>query len=83
MRERRNAEGTEEEHRVLRKESEFLVGAGDFGEEGAEFGGVFFAGAGFDAGGDIHGVGVDGHDGFTDIFRGEAAGKKDWEFFGG
>ena len=53
------------------------VGAGDFGEEGAEFAGIFFAGAGFDAAGYIHGVGAGGDNGFSDIFRREAAGEND------
>jgi len=52
------------------------IGARDFGEEGAEFGGIFFAGAGLDAAGCVHGIGVDGEDGLGDIFRSEAAGEK-------
>ena len=51
------------------------VGAGDFGEEFAEFGGVFEAGAGFDAAGDVDGVRADREDGFSDVFGSEAAGK--------
>jgi len=54
-----------------------IIRTGDFGEEGAKFGGVFFAAAGFDAAGYVHGVGPDGEDGFGDIFRGEATGEKD------
>src|SRR5256886_13094057 len=62
---------------------EGAVGTGDFGEEVAEFGGVFDAGAGFDAAGDVDGVRADGEDGFTDVFGREAAGENDFVFCGG
>ena len=54
-----------------------VSGAGDFGEELAELGAIFFAGAGFDAAGDVDGVGADGEDGFGHVFGGEAAGEDD------
>ena len=54
-----------------------VAGAGDFGEELAEFGAIFFAGAGFDAAGDVDGVGANVEDGFGDVFGGEAAGEDD------
>ena len=57
--------------------SELGVGAGDFGEELGEFGAGFFAGAGFDAAGDVYGVGADVEDGFGYVFGGEAAGEDD------
>src|SRR5579859_7855086 len=56
------------------KSGEGAVGAGDFGEEVAELGGVFDAGAGFDAAGNVHGIGADGEDGLADVFGREAAG---------
>src|SRR5882757_6407894 len=59
------------------------VGAGDFGEEVAEFGGVFDAGARFDAAGDVDGVRANGEDGFADVFGSEAAGENDFVFCGG
>src|SRR5260221_180526 len=62
---------------------EGAVGAGDFGEEVAELGGFFEAGAGFDAAGDVDGVRADGEDGFTDVFGREAAGENDFVFCGG
>ncbi len=42
-----------------------------------------FAGAGFDAAGDVYGVGADVEDGFGDVFGGEAAGEDDAVGFGG
>src|SRR5579862_9500001 len=63
--------------------SELGVGAGDFGEELAELGAIFFAGAGFDAAGYVYGVGADVEDGFGDVFGGEAAGENDAVGFGG
>jgi len=68
---------------ALRRKSPRSIGARDFGEEGAEFGGIFFAGAGLDAAGCVHGIGVDGEDGLGDIFRSEAAGEKNRVFLGG
>src|SRR6267154_2874252 len=59
------------------------VGAGDFGEEVAEFGGVFDAGARFDAAGDVDGVRANGEDRFADVFGSEAAGENDFVFCGG
>ena len=56
---------------------EFAAGAGDFVEEGAELGGVFLAGPGFDAAGHIHGVGTHDANGFGNIFGREAAGEDD------
>ena len=55
----------------------FAGGAVDFVEEGFEFGGIFAAGAGFDAAGDIDSVGADDADGFADIFGRETAGEDD------
>src|SRR5271165_1650723 len=52
-------------------------GAGDFVEEGAELGGIFFAGAGFDSAGYIDGVGPNDADGFGDVFGGESTCKDD------
>jgi len=52
-----------------------VVGAGDFGEEFAEFGGIFDARARFDAAGDVDAVGANGEDGFADVFGSEAAGE--------
>jgi hypothetical protein len=60
-----------------------LIGAGNFGEEGAEFAGIFFAGAGFDAAGDVHSIGPDYDDRFTDIFGSEASGEKNRKLLGG
>ena len=68
---------------MLRVDQEVLIGAGNFGEKSAEFAGVFFAGAGFDAAGNVHRIGPDGDDGFTDIFRSEATGEKNWKLLGG
>src|SRR5439155_8084854 len=62
---------------------ESAVGTGYFSEEVAEFGGVFDAGAEFDAAGDVDGVGTDGEDSFADVFRREAAGEDDFVFCGG
>ena len=62
---------------------ELLIGARNFGEKSAEFAGVFFAGAGFDATGNVHRIGPDGDDGFTDIFRSEASGEKNWKLLCG
>ncbi len=45
--------------------------------------GSLIAGAGFDAAGDVDGVGADGEDGFGDVFRSEAAGEEDGIFCGG
>src|SRR5215470_562220 len=59
------------------------VGAGDFGEEFAEFAGVFDAWAGFYAAGDVHSIGPDGEDSFADVFGREAAGEDDFVFRGG
>src|SRR5258707_9355673 len=67
----------------LLRYGEGAVGAGDFGEEVAEFGGVFDGGAGFDAAGNVDGVWADGEDGFTDVFGREAAGENDFVFCGG
>jgi len=53
------------------------AGARDFVEEGAELGGIFFAGAEFDATGHIDGVGADDADGFGDVFGSESAGEDD------
>ncbi len=52
-------------------------GAGNFEEEVAELGGIFFAGAGLDAAGDVDGVGTNDADGLCDIFGGQATGKDD------
>lgn len=54
---------------------QFAVGAVYFGEEGAKFGGIFFAGARFDAGGYVDGAWANGDDGFADDFGIEAAGE--------
>src|SRR4051794_17258834 len=45
------------------------------GDKIAEFGGVFFAGGGFDAAGDVDGVGAGGEDSLGDVVGGEAAGE--------
>jgi len=60
---------------TLRREG--AVGAGDFGEKGAELAVVFDAGAGFDSAGHVDGAGSDGEDGCADVFRSEAAGEDD------
>ena len=52
-------------------------GAGDGFEEGLEFGGIFAAGARFDAAGDVHAVGADDADRFAYIFGREATGEDD------
>src|SRR5438132_4641866 len=62
---------------------EGAVGAGDFGEEVAEFGGIFSAWAGFDAAGDVDGVRANGEDSFADVFGREATGENDFVFCGG
>ena len=54
---------------LLHRGGQCAVGAGYFGEEFAELGGVFDAGAGFDAAGDVNGIGTGGQDGFADVFR--------------
>lgn len=56
---------------------QLAVGAGDFGEEIAEFVAVFFARSCFDAAGDIDGVGSDAEDGFGHVFWREAACEDD------
>src|SRR5580692_1000153 len=62
---------------------QLAVGASDFGEELAELGAIFFAGAGFDAAGYVYGVGADAQDGFGDVFGREAAGEDDAVSLGG
>src|SRR5437588_8516262 len=49
----------------------------DRGEEGDDFGGVFEAGGGFDAAGDIDGEGVGGADGGGDVVGSQTAGEED------
>ena len=51
------------------------------GDEGADFGEVFFAGGRFDTGGNVDGCGAGLGDGLGDVFGGEAAGE-DEVFFG-
>ena len=52
---------------------DFAGSAGYFVEESAKLGGVFFAGAGFDAASHIDGVRADNADCFTHIFGRESA----------
>jgi hypothetical protein len=56
---------------------DFAGGAIYFVEEGAEFDGIFFAGAGFDAAGHIDGKWADDTDGFGNVFGSEAAREND------
>ncbi len=70
-------------HRRWPLRRDLLVGAGDFGEECTELAGILFAGLGFDAARDVHRIGANGEDGFSNIFRSETAGEKDGEFGGG
>ena len=63
--------------------TELAVGSGDFGEEGAEFGGIFFAGVGLDAAGDVYRIGSNGEDGLRDVVGSKAAGENDSVFGAG
>src|SRR6266404_8925911 len=59
---------------------DLAVGAGDFGEEGAKFGGIFLAGVGLDATGDVYRIGSNGENGVRNVVGSKAAGENDSAF---
>src|SRR5437868_15051281 len=59
---------------------DLAVGAGDFGDEGAKFGGIFFAGVALDATGDVYRIGSNGEDGVRNVVGSKAAGENDSAF---
>jgi len=70
--------GRDTGRRPLRRD--LAVGAGDFGEEGAKSGGIFFAGVGLDATGDVYRIGSNGEDGVRNVVGSKPAGEKDSAF---